>query len=281
MCGILGVHIKKPSLLVAKNLFRIFHNQKNRGTNGAGMALLRKGKITRVRSVTPFNLFSIGFLDFWSDVRKGDCILFHHRMPTSGGNGDRIKSNHPICDEKENVFVIHNGVIMNNDDLYTELIKGGHTFNTMTRKKKFTDSEIFAHLLENQNKGIKKIVKDVSGNFALAYFYKGQNSIHLFKDVTTPMSVFNDEEDNIYFASEFPNGGNFTAPIYIKPHTAYELKGGKLIRGKKYVLPVGNTPKRKEFGNLWSWDAKYDAYKGFEDDEKMETTDYWGEEDAR
>jgi len=259
MCGIIGVKINKPSLKVAKNLLTIFRNQENRGTDGAGLSLLRNGELTRIRKTNPFDLFSFEYGEFWSQVKKGDCILVHHRFPTNGGGGKTLISNHPFANEDNTCHLIHNGVISNSDNVFKELRKQGHKFESKVDGE-ITDSEVLLHLVENDAiSGCKKIIKKTNGGAAIAFQYAGDNRIFLWRR-HNPIEVYSDLDSNTYFSSEFPEGlkefkklkeldsyklyaidetGLVTIKSYKKPKTSssYFLYGGKKysIHGGMYI----------------------------------------------
>ena len=236
MCGILGVKINKPSKMVARNLLTIFRNQENRGIDGAGLSLLRNGKLTRIRTPNPFDLFSFEYGKFWNTVEKGDCILIHHRFPTNGGGGDNLSSNHPFADEQNNCHLIHNGIVSNDDTLFDQLRKQGHTFESKVDKD-ITDSEILVHFVEKDAKGgCQRIVDKAKGSIAIAFQYANDDKIYLWRR-TNPIEVYSDSDNNCYFSSEFPEGKGFTKMKDLDEHKLYVLASNHLKLVKKYKAP--------------------------------------------
>ena len=280
MCGILGVKIKVPSPEVAKNLLKIFKNQKERGTEGAGLSLLRNGVLKRIRRSDPFDLFSFEYADLWNNLQEGDCILIHHRFPTNGGGGNNIESNHPFSTESNSCHLIHNGIVSNDKDLFKELRKKGHYFESKVDGS-ITDSEVLVHMVENDAKGgCQRIVDKAKGSIAIAFQYAKDNKIYLWRRLN-PIEVYTDQKENQYFSSEFPEGMGFELTEELDEHKLYAL-GDKLELVQKYKKP--KRPKvEKYFRDVRDWDEfpDYDMVNGgwVRKEDKRKKTDanlLWG-----
>ncbi len=151
MCGIIGVFVKKEydnPLAIARKVYLIYKNQKSRGKDGFGIAIMRPNeKIERLRTKTE-KIFHVKNGGIWSKINKANTIaLFHHRFPTSTANNRQ--QNHPIMNEDKSMVLIHNGIIGNADELYDKLVKKGHKFET---RKTFDD---FLELKEKDKQGGK------------------------------------------------------------------------------------------------------------------------------
>ncbi|MBT8392908.1 MAG: glutamine--fructose-6-phosphate transaminase (isomerizing), partial [Ignavibacteria bacterium] len=79
---------------------------------------------------------------------------------------------HPHTNSKNNLFIIHNGIIENFQVLKNALIKLGYTFESDT------DSEVFAHLIDsflnkgyNLSKSVQMALIEVDGTYGLAVIY--------------------------------------------------------------------------------------------------------------
>jgi glutamine---fructose-6-phosphate transaminase (isomerizing) len=162
MCGIVAyVGHREAYPLIIKGLKRLEY----RGYDSAGVALLneeglnvykKKGKVKDLEaSLTTENLHStIG--------------IGHTRWATHGEPNDR--NAHPHYSAKENLAIIHNGIIENYDSIKKNLQTKGHVFHSDT------DSEVFIHFIEDiqQNTGclleeaVRLAMKEVVGAYALS-----------------------------------------------------------------------------------------------------------------
>ncbi|KKS26512.1 MAG: Isomerizing Glutamine-fructose-6-phosphate aminotransferase [Parcubacteria group bacterium GW2011_GWA2_42_11] len=97
----------------------------------------------------------------------GSVGIGHTRWATHGAPND--KNSHPHSDCSGQIWIVHNGIIENYQELKKDLIKSGHKF------KSETDSEVLAHLVEEMvQKGISlesavaRALKKVKGTYGLA-----------------------------------------------------------------------------------------------------------------
>lgn len=251
MCGICGVIVNKNSKKIIKNLYDIFINQKSRGVKGAGISINNGGSLIRFRSLSPFRLFNAyNYEGVWSRVGEGCRVLLHHRYPTSTQN--EVRFNHPIQNEDKTIHLIHNGVLMNDKELYKKL-KLRHTFDTQNgNKNEYTDSEVMLHLFEDKYNGnsenivkaLEYVFDKTSGSFANAFQIKGDKNIYLIRH-SCPIIISMDEDGNFYFSSEHNKDNKNLKKVY-------ELEDGEI--GKL------NT---KGYKMLSKKDSKED-YKGYE-----------------
>lgn len=268
MCGILGVIIKKKgrNLKVVKNLYKIYKNQHLRGKDGAGLTVYSGGRMKRIRNIEPEVLFSIMYFKFWRKLQNGDIVLFHHRWPSSGGQGDSIRSNHPLANEDGSIHLIHNGVIGNVDDLYNKLIQIGHRFESNICKKEgyynITDSEVLVHLLETHEdvkESIKFLAKNVEGSLAIAFVKRGDDGVWLYRE-RNPIEVFRDVHGNVYFASEMPEDKSIKRLGTIDERTLYKLEGSGLTRFRKIRKKKVTQIDREWYG--FDKDGNWVGYEG-------------------
>jgi predicted glutamine amidotransferase len=221
MCGIIGAYVQNKPKKVKDKLYNIFISQRDRGLKGGGFTILRKGELIRHRALDPFELF-----DERMDLKKGDCILFHHRIPTSSANEE--SSNHPIHNEDDSVAIVHNGHINNYDTVGKTLSKQGHRFETKDSKGSITDSEVVVHLVEGRKpkKAVNVLNSTLIGGYALAWICKETKKINLYRR-TNPIQYYADTDGNQYFSSEDP------VNPYVTPHITVPVS---LDEGALYTL---------------------------------------------
>ena len=165
MCSIIGYKGKNAA---APILVDSLKRMEYRGYDSVGVAtfdsgniLVRKGigKVIEVNNNLKLSQMT------------GRIGIGHTRWATHGGVTDKNAHPHSAC--KNDIAVVHNGIIENYKDLKQELISAGHTFLSET------DSEVIAHLLEiHYDKGIKESMietcKRLKGNYAfVAVFQEG------------------------------------------------------------------------------------------------------------
>lgn len=158
MCGIVGyIGPKDPVPILMDGLKHLEY----RGYDSAGVAVLEGAALTTERAA--------GKLANLADKLrvhpvKGSYGLGHTRWATHGRPTE--ENAHPHTDCKGQIVVVHNGIIENYLALKEELRAKGHTFRTET------DTEIIAHLLEDEGDDLEAALRAVAGRlsgiFALA-----------------------------------------------------------------------------------------------------------------
>ena len=159
MCGIVGyIGDKAVDTLLIVSLERLEY----RGYDSAGMATLNGGKL-EIRK-------QVGKIQILKEILKkkpleGRLGIAHTRWATHGE--PTTENAHPHTGCKNEVAVVHNGIIENYTELREELLKEGHIFRTDT------DTEVIAHLVEKYLKksllvAVQKTIKRLEGSYALA-----------------------------------------------------------------------------------------------------------------
>jgi glucosamine--fructose-6-phosphate aminotransferase (isomerizing) len=150
MCGIIGYAGKQKALPF---LIDGLKSLEYRGYDSCGIALIEKGKIKLVRAKGEVAQLVKKTRRLESQAVLG---IGHTRWATHGQPS--VKNAHPHVDCAGKVAVIHNGIIENFQDLKDELIKLGHKFRSDT------DTEVFAHLIEEELKRGKDLVTAVKAS---------------------------------------------------------------------------------------------------------------------
>ncbi|MEY4747178.1 MAG: hypothetical protein RLZZ416_227 [Candidatus Parcubacteria bacterium] len=103
----------------------------------------------------------------------GRSGIAHLRWATHGEPNE--KNAHPHSDCKGELWIVHNGIIENFQELKRKLEKQGHTFRSDS------DTEVLAHLVEEHLKTEKqfekaalKALNDIHGTYGIALQYRGE-----------------------------------------------------------------------------------------------------------
>ena len=158
MCGIVGAVANRnvvPALI--DGLSRLEY----RGYDSAGIAVLNSAGIERVRAVGRV----VAMTDRANETRlNGQVGIGHTRWATHGGVTESNAHPHVSRDE---IAVVHNGIIENHDEQRARLQALGYEFASQT------DTEVIAHLIHHHSHGLpllaatKKAVGELRGAFAI------------------------------------------------------------------------------------------------------------------
>ena len=145
MCGIIGyIGDEKVSKILLNGLRRLEY----RGYDSCGIGVADNSRIIIKKNVGKVEEVAEkeGFLEV-----EGHIGVSHNRWAT---HGNVSKENaHPHTDCKNELCVVHNGIISNYKELKDMLIKKGHKFKSQT------DTEVIPHLIEEE---LKKQTIDVT-----------------------------------------------------------------------------------------------------------------------
>ncbi|MDO8529499.1 MAG: glutamine--fructose-6-phosphate transaminase (isomerizing) [bacterium] len=168
MCGIVGyIGKQKAAPILIEGLKRLEY----RGYDSAGLSVINKQE--KVNSIETIK--SVGKVANLENKLNGKDIkgtigIAHTRWATHGKPSD--KNSHPHSDCKGNIFLVHNGIIENYQELKNYLIKKKHKFVSET------DTEVIAHLIEEFNKksdfktSVLEALKLIRGTYGLAIINK-------------------------------------------------------------------------------------------------------------
>ena len=161
MCGIIGVASSKPS--VDKLLIGLLR-QEYRGYDSAGLAIFDETEQIQVFKSTGKVAELQNSID--ENPVNGNTGIAHTRWAT---HGLPTKTNAHPHHSNNNIFVIHNGIIENHQEIRTTLKALGYVFESET------DTEVIAHLIHakmSENNvslidALKAAVKDLRGAYAI------------------------------------------------------------------------------------------------------------------
>ncbi len=192
MCGIIGAVAKKN---VVSTLVEGLSRLEYRGYDSAGIAVL-DGDIKRVRAVGRVSEMQA---KAESEQLSGLVGIGHTRWATHGGVTERNAHPHVSRDE---IAVVHNGIIENHDEQRDRLIALGYTFTSQT------DTEVIAHLIhyfhdkgESLLSSVKMAVKELAGAFAISVITVKEPNSMITARQGCPLLIGLGEEAN-YIASD-------------------------------------------------------------------------------
>ncbi|MCL5407728.1 MAG: glutamine--fructose-6-phosphate transaminase (isomerizing) [Patescibacteria group bacterium] len=168
---------------------------------------------------------------------KTRLAIGHTRWATHGGV---TKLNaHPHTDCKQNIAVVHNGIINNFESLKTDLEKKGHKFISET------DTEVIPHLVEenlNKNNSLLEAfqitLNKLQGDFAICLIVSKENKIYVAAS-GCPLAI-GIGKDAKYISSDLLAFAGFTSEVvFVRDGTMAEV-GENL---KIYDIKTGNEKK--------------------------------------
>lgn len=197
MCGIFGCILQKNE--ASSTIHNGLKMLEYRGYDSVGIATIDNGQLTIKKDS--------GKIDEVHEVHDLDDLpgrlgIGHTRWATHGAPYQ--VNAHPHTDCKNEIAVVHNGIIENFAELKTELEEFGHKFRSKT------DTEIIAHLVEEHVKrgftfvdAVRETVKRLDGSYAIAAIYTNEPDKIVCVRKESPL-VLGIAEDGLYVASDIP-----------------------------------------------------------------------------
>ncbi|MBI2463855.1 glutamine--fructose-6-phosphate transaminase (isomerizing) [Candidatus Peregrinibacteria bacterium] len=237
MCGIFAYkgHRNNAPEIVIKGLKMLEY----RGYDSWGIAFKTDHALNIHKQVGKIGDFKIS--DLKKMTAKSQLAIGHSRWATHGGVTQM--NAHPHCTEKNEIAIVHNGIIENFTELKKILIKNGHIF------KSETDTEVVAHLIEENlkkglEKAIKMAIKKLEGRYAILVISEKEDVIIAARR-GSPLIVGVGKDEN-FIASDIPAFLEYTKKVqYLddnemviidKKPKFIDLKTDKII--KKREVPI-------------------------------------------
>ena len=247
MCGIVGYIGTKQSLpILIQGLRRLEY----RGYDSAGVAIFHDGQITRVRAV--------GKIDALSDKLAGQSVagtvgIAHTRWATHGGVTEDNAHPHGGC--KDDLYIVHNGIIENYREL-KQLLKD-HVFQSQT------DTEVLAHLIESCYQGdikdaVLKALAQVRGTYGLVVMHAREPGKIIAARLGSPL-VIGVGEDEYFIASD-------TSPMLAHTKNVIFLDDGEVAEITAHDLHIYNLASKSISKNVEKieWDEAGAQKQGFD-----------------
>lgn len=178
MCGIMGYIGEENSVDV---IISGLESLEYRGYDSAGIAIYSEEEIRCVKCTG-----SPAGLKEKTSKLNSNIGIGHNRWATHG-RADEINA-HPHLSKKGLFAVVHNGIIENYEKLKTQLTDNGYKFTSET------DTEVIAHLLEENYKGdlkgaVSATLPLLEGSYALAILCKDYPDTIVCAKQSSPLFV--------------------------------------------------------------------------------------------
>jgi hypothetical protein len=210
MCGIFGTIVKKNSnsndfKLILENLAIL---SESRGKDSSGLALLNskeskinviKGNI-RIKELLNSEITNKKITETFNKINSIDnnLLAFGHARLVTDGSQLKEYNNQPVI--KDDAVLIHNGIIVNVDDIWQQ--------NPNLKREFQIDTEIINTLLKENLKqnnhpfvAINKTLKALKGTYSIASFLSDYNSF-LMSTNNGSLYYITDNKTFLIFASE-------------------------------------------------------------------------------
>ena len=204
MCGIVGAAARRDIVPV---LIEGLRRLEYRGYDSCGLALVDKGSIDLVRTVSRVN-------DLAARVKntQGETGLAHTRWATHGAPA--TENAHPLVSSGE-IAVVHNGIIENHDELRAELKAKGYQFTSQT------DTEVIAHLVHSLYKGdlldaVHRAAKRLVGAYAIAVVSKKDPGTVVGARAGSPLVVGVGKDENFLASDALALAGTTDRIAYLE-----------------------------------------------------------------
>ncbi len=238
MCGIVGAIANRNVVpILVEGLKRLEY----RGYDSAGVAVL-DGTIKRVRRVGRVAEMEAAAQ---ADGLKGGLGIGHTRWATHGGVTEPNAHPHVSRDE---IAVVHNGIIENHDEQRDRLKKLGYVFESQT------DTEVIAHLVHHYYgathdllAATQKAVRDLVGAYAIAVVSLNAPEVLICARVGCPLLVGLGEGENFVASDVSAVLSSTRRVIYLDEGDVAEVarggvrifdRDGKAVERKVHVSDV-------------------------------------------
>lgn len=218
-----------------------------RGYDSAGIFLPASGGVRAVGAVPKLR-------EKITSPLLGKSGIAHLRWATHGEPSE--KNAHPHKDCTGDVWVVHNGIIENFQELKAKLVAAGHTFASET------DTEVLAHLVEEKlktegdfEKAALAALNDIRGTYGMAIQYSKQPELIIGARMGAPVVVGIGERER-FLASD-------ASPIVKHTKEVIFLEDGDvaILRADSHEIRRLDAQTVKREQQTLDWDAE-EAQKG-------------------
>jgi glucosamine--fructose-6-phosphate aminotransferase (isomerizing) len=250
LCGIVGFVGKEIKI---EDLISGLKKLEYRGYDSAGIAYNNDKNIKIEKKEGRIEVLKEHLSKNLTDTIKSG--IAHTRWATHGAVSD--KNSHPHSGEKNEIAIVHNGIIENFQELKDELLEEGVKF------KSETDTEVIAQVLEREYNGnlfetVRKAVRLFEGAYAIGVMHKNDPDTIIAARKGSPMVIANDGQASI-LASD-------VTPILRYTKKVVFLDDGEIVKLKPEgykIYNLKNEEVKKEVIEI-KWDETLAEKSGYD-----------------
>lgn len=199
MCGLIFAQ-RRDNHPVGKAVLKRYYKQRERGKEGFGFLTIDKGKISGIHRFEKEADATEAL-----GASQSSNILFHHRIPTSTPNYKDMT--HPIVVKNKmldkDYYVIHNGVLQNEDELKAKHEAMGFVYTTAMREISIVET------ISGRTEHIKEMYNDSEAMaIELALYLDGKQTTIDCRGTVAFICVEADKKDNVLNIHYGNNGMN-------------------------------------------------------------------------
>lgn len=176
MCGIIGYFDREESADLRSHAAFLFDKAVSRGSEASGVALWTRDAIKTLKCpAPPRELLRLPECEVLWKIPHSRGFVGHARMATNGRSTESA-NNHPIV--KDGLAAIHNGIIVNDGDLWRR--------NPDLRRGSDVDTEVFLALLARElrndpsvSRALGRVYAGLQGTVSAAVFLEDRDALLL------------------------------------------------------------------------------------------------------
>ncbi len=206
MCGIVGyIGKQKAAPILLRGLRRLEY----RGYDSSGIAVVRDGKIARVRAVGKIDNLEDKVKDMSQEATVG---IAHTRWATHGSVTEENAHPHVAMDGK--LALVHNGIIENYREIREKIIDG-------ITLESSTDSEILTHLIGKHYAGdlrqaVLQALAHVRGTYGIVVMHEDHPDMLVAARMGSPLVVGIAEDEHFIASDATPMLAHTKKVIYLE-----------------------------------------------------------------
>ena len=231
MCGIVGyIGMKNALPVVLSGLRRLEY----RGYDSAGIAMVRDGRISVVKRAGKIAELENALLG----ESEGCTVAIGHTRWATHGEPNEMNA-HPHLDCRNEIAVIHNGVIENYAVLKRKLLDAGHVFRSAT------DTEVLVHLIEQfHSKGssleqsVRLALTQIKGTYGIVVLAASEPDKLIVARNGSPLVIGVGEDENIVASDASAIVQHTRRVMYLEDGEMAVVTGGSVTTTTLADIPV-------------------------------------------